>query len=116
MGAVGDAQTVDEHRPMFPGLDHALARSLRVGELLLKNEEAELALTRERASETQSRHHLVHVKAAPCVTEREACRVCYETNADATLRCGHEVAAYDACARAASDAVAREGRLLASAE
>ena len=116
MGAVGDAQTVDEHRPMFPGLDHALARSLRVGELLLKNEEAELALTRERASEMQSRHHLVHVKAAPCVAEREACRVCYETNADDTLRCGHEVAAYDACARAASDAVAREGRLLASAE
>jgi hypothetical protein len=116
MGAVGDAQAVDEHRPMFPGLDHALARSLRVGELLLKNEEAELQMTRERASATQARHRLVHVKAAPCVAEREACRVCYETNADDTLRCGHEVAAYDACARAARDAVAREGRFRASAE
>ena len=49
MGAVGDAQAVDEHRPMFPGLDHALARSLRVGELLLKNE-AELQMTSERAA------------------------------------------------------------------
>ena len=110
MGAVGDAQAVDEHRPMFPGLDHALARSLRVGELLLKNEEAELDRAREYASEAQAGAYLMrHVKAAPCVAEREACRVCYETNAEDTLRCGHEVAAYDACARAARDAFIERG-------
>ena len=113
MGAVGDAQAVDEHRPMFPGLDHALARSLRVGELLLKNEEAELQMTAARARKAA---HLVHVKAAPCVAEREACRVCYETNAEDTLRCGHEVAAYGACAPELRATRGAEGRFRASAE
>ena len=45
----------------------------------------------------------------PCVEEREACRTCYETNAADTLRCGAEVAAYDACARAARDAFIERG-------
>ena len=114
MGAVGDAQAVDEHRPMFPGLDHALREPASGGTVAEERRggASENAAKRGR----QARHHLVHVKAAPCVAEREACRVCYETNAEDTLRCGHEVAAYDACARAARDAVAREGRFRASAE
>jgi hypothetical protein len=106
---VGDAEAVDELRPMFPGLDHAIARSFRVGELLLKNEQAELAAVRERASEAQSRHQMMRARNTPCVAEREACRVCYETNAEDTLRCGNEVAAYDACARAARDDFVRRG-------
>jgi hypothetical protein len=109
MGAVGDSSAVDEFRQMFPGLDSALARSLRVGEMLLKNEQAELDVVREKASEVQSRHHLMHRTDTPCVNEREACRLCYTTNAEDTLRCGAEVAAYDLCARAAQEAFVKRG-------
>ena len=104
-----DAAALAEYRPMFPGLDDALARSLRVGELLLKNEEAELVRAREYASEAQAGAYLMRRTDVPCVEEREACRTCYETNAADTLRCGAEVAAYDACARAARDAFIERG-------
>ena len=104
-----DAAALAEYRPMFPGLDDALARSLRVGELLLKNEEAELDRAREYASEAQAGAYLMRRTDVPCVEEREACRTCYETNAADTLRCGAEVAAYDACARAARDAFIERG-------
>ena len=94
---------------MFPGLDDALARSLRAGELLLKNEQAELEKVREYASQAQATTHAFRRGETPCGEEREACRKCYEENAADTLRCGAEVAAYDACARAASEAFVGEG-------
>ena len=94
---------------MFPGLDDALARSLRVGELLLKNEQAELDKVREYASRAQATTHEFRRGETPCGEEREACRKCYEENAADTLRCGAEVAAYDACARAASEAFVGKG-------
>lgn len=115
MGAVGDADAVAEFRPMFPGLDNALARSLRVGELLLKSELAELDLVREKASEVQSKHHLMIRREAPCVAEREACRLCYTQNSENTLVCGNEVAAYDLCARAAQEAFVKRGAVATAA-
>ena len=107
--AMRDAAAVADYRPMFPGLDDALARSLRVGELLLKNEQAELDKVREYASRAQATTHEFRRGETPCGEEREACRKCYEENAADTLRCGAEVAAYDACARAASEAFVGKG-------
>ena len=107
--ATRDAAAVADYRPMFPGLDDALARSLRVGELLLKNEQAELEKVREYASQAQATTHAFRRGETPCGEEREACRKCYEENAADTLRCGAEVAAYDACARAASEAFVGKG-------
>ena len=64
---------------------------------------------REYASQAQATTHAFRRGETPCGEEREACRKCYEENAADTLRCGAEVAAYDACARAARDAFIERG-------
>ena len=84
-----------------PGLENALVRSTQVGQLLLKNERDELDRVRDFASEMHANSYAMKGRDVPCATEREACRLCYETNKSDTLRCGNEVAAYDMCAREA---------------
>lgn len=88
----------------FPGLDSALGRSLRVGELLLKNEAEELARVREWASEIQAGTYAIHPREVPCGAERDACRGCYEAHAADPLKCAGEVAAYEKCASMAQKA------------
>ena len=56
---------------------------------------------REYASQLHANSYAMRARETPCAAEREACRLCYETNKSDTLRCGNEVAAYDACAREA---------------
>ena len=84
-----------------PGLENALVRSTQVGQLLLKNERDELDRVRDFASEMHANSYAMKGRDVPCAAEREACRLCYETNKSDTLRCGNEVAAYDMCAREA---------------
>ena len=66
-----------------------------------RNEADELDRVREYASQLHADSYAVRARETPCGAEREACRLCYETNKRDTLRCGNEVAAYDACAREA---------------
>ena len=74
-----------------PGLENALVRSTQVGQLLLKNERDELDRVRDFASRCAN-SYAMKGRGVPCATEREACRLCYETNKSDTLRCGNEVA------------------------
>ena len=99
-----DAAIVAEARSAFPGLDSALGKSLRVGELLLKNEADELVKVREWASETHANTYAIKPRDVPCGAERDACKGCYETHTADTLKCAGEVAAYEKCARAAQKA------------
>jgi hypothetical protein len=96
-----DAALIAEASQSHPGLDNALAKSTHIGQLLLKNEADELDRVREYASQLHADSYAVRARETPCGAEREACRLCYETNKRDTLRCGNEVAAYDACAREA---------------
>ena len=96
-----DAALIAEASQSHPGLDNALAKSTHIGQLLLKNEADELDRVREYASQLHADSYAVRARETPCAAEREACRLCYETNRSDTLRCGNEVAAYDACAREA---------------
>ena len=108
--ATRDAAAVADYRPMFPGLDDALARSLRVGELLPEERTGGVGEgARVRQPSAEATTHAFRRGETPCGEEREACRKCYEENAADTLRCGAEVAAYDACARAASEAFVGKG-------
>ena len=99
-----DAAIVAEARSALPGIDSALGKSLRVGELLLKNESEELAKVREWASETHAKTYAIKPRAVPCGAERDACTGCYEAHASDPLKCAGEVAAYEKCARAAQKA------------
>ena len=96
-----DAALIAEASQSHPGLDNALAKSTHIGQLLLKNEADELDRVREYASQLHADSYAMRARETPCAAEREACRLCYETNRSDTLRCGNEVAAYDACAREA---------------
>jgi hypothetical protein len=97
--------TLCRYASAFLGLDSALGRSLRVGELLLKNEAEELARVREWASEMHASAHAFKPREVPCGAERDACKGCYETNAADPLKCAGEVAAYEKCATVAQKAV-----------
>ena len=99
--APNNAALIADASIAHPGLENALVRSTQVGQLLLKNERDELDRVRDFASELHANSYAMKGRDVPCAAEREACRLCYETNKSDTLRCGNEVAAYDMCAREA---------------
>ncbi|KAG1659801.1 hypothetical protein FOA52_002137 [Chlamydomonas sp. UWO 241] len=84
-------------------LSKALAVSRRVGSLLLKAEEAEVA-TVKRYSEDLLSKHSFPVKDEPCGSQRDAAVGCYEANPGDTLKCSAQVKAYEACSAAAYNA------------
>ena len=100
-----DAAILAEARGALPGVDGALSRSVRVGDLLLKNETQELVQVREWASDLHAGAAVMQQREVPCGAERDACVGCYQANAADPLRCAGEVAAYEKCARLAQKAV-----------
>eukprot|EP01025_Chloroclados_australasicus_P063452 TRINITY_DN8398_c0_g1_i1.p3 TRINITY_DN8398_c0_g1~~TRINITY_DN8398_c0_g1_i1.p3 ORF type:complete len:155 (-),score=8.38 TRINITY_DN8398_c0_g1_i1:158-622(-) len=76
----------------------ALSTSRKVGNLLLKHEEAELAKVRAQAAALLSTKSTQGPKRC-CAAEREACTACYAQFPGDELQCTGAVAAYEACAR-----------------
>uniref|UniRef100_A0A7S0RHF0 CHCH domain-containing protein n=1 Tax=Chlamydomonas leiostraca TaxID=1034604 RepID=A0A7S0RHF0_9CHLO len=81
-------------------LAHALARSKRVGDALLKAEEEELSKIQALEGELLSKYSFP-IKARPCQQEEAACVNCYSQHSDDPLKCGGLVDAYFQCANKA---------------
>jgi hypothetical protein len=85
----------------------ALERSRRVGGLLLRHEDAELAAVGQLAEELVQREFATPSRPRPCAQQADDCVRCYAEHADDSLACAPAVEAYGACAKAAwRDAVA----------
>eukprot|EP00879_Flechtneria_rotunda_P005024 GHRR01005300.1.p1 GENE.GHRR01005300.1~~GHRR01005300.1.p1 ORF type:complete len:145 (+),score=53.83 GHRR01005300.1:221-655(+) len=83
-----------------PESQYQLRQSKRVGELLLKAEEHEVAAVKQRADELIQQYG-TPCRPAPCASEQEACLSCYKENTKDVLKCAQVVAAYSACAQQA---------------
>ncbi|WIA39033.1 hypothetical protein OEZ86_005179 [Tetradesmus obliquus] len=82
-------------------IQQSLQQSRRVGELLLKAEEQEVAAVKQHADKLIGRY-----SAAPrpraCVEEQLACIDCYQQHPSDALTCSSLVDAYVACAQQAA--------------
>ena len=76
-------------------LNRALQSSRQVGDLLLKQEEEELAKIRAM-SETMAARFSLLTRHAPCEEQRLAVLGCYQANSD-PLQCSSYVKAYSGC-------------------
>ncbi|PSC69439.1 cytochrome c oxidase assembly [Micractinium conductrix] len=79
----------------------ALQRSRRVGGLLLRHEEAELAAANQLADELVAREFAAPSRPHPCSQQADDCVRCYTEHASDSLACAAAVEAYGACAKAA---------------
>jgi hypothetical protein len=94
------------------GLRAALARSRRVGDMLLAHEDAELAQVAALAEELLARGGGAPPPRGappPCAAEGDACGACYTARGAGAPECGDAVRAYSACARAAAAAAMGAG-------
>eukprot|EP00898_Chlorokybus_atmophyticus_P000395 jgi/Chlat1/1356/Chrsp119S01788 len=91
-----------------PEVQQALAHSARVGDLLLKREEEELAKVDTFAKELHEKEYVAPMRPTPCEAERETCVKCYKEHPEDPLRCGAAVKAFSACARKAQQAFVQE--------
>lgn len=91
--------------------DARVSRSLlatkRVGDLILKNEEEELAAARQLADELLKREYYAPARPVACLQQRQACVDCYQAHAGDPLKCAAQVQAYSQCAQAAFAALSR---------
>ena len=79
----------------------ALQRSRRVGGLLLRHEEAELAAANQLADELVAREFAAPSRPHPCSQQADDCVRCYTDHPSDTLAFAAAVEAYGACAKAA---------------
>lgn len=85
-----------------PALRSSLLAQARVGELLLKHEEAELHRVTEASQELLAREEdAVAIAPLPCGAEAEACRSCYAACSGEPLACAEHVRAFVQCAERA---------------
>lgn len=88
-------------------ISRALVATKRVGDLLLRQEEAEAKQVKQLAEELVRSEHVVPSRPVPCTAERDACVGCYQHNAADPLKCAQQVKAYSTCATAAFMRVAK---------
>ncbi|CAL8462414.1 g1947 [Coccomyxa elongata] len=84
-----------------PKLQEALRHSRRVGDMLLKVEEQEMAKVNQLTDDLLKKEYRAPLRETPCLQEREACLQCYKNNSQDVLKCADAVAAYAACAQQA---------------
>mmetsp|Transcript_924 Transcript_924/g.2820 ORF Transcript_924/g.2820 Transcript_924/m.2820 type:complete len:172 (+) Transcript_924:160-675(+) len=78
-----------------------LNRSRRVGGLLLRHEDDELAQVQQYAEELLDHEYRAPSRKPPCVADRDACLACYTSHPKDPLACASSVSAYKACAQSA---------------
>ncbi|KAK9863453.1 hypothetical protein WJX84_012093 [Apatococcus fuscideae] len=81
----------DEH------IQHALERSRRVGQLLLRREQDELETVKQYADDLIQNEYRLPQNEAPCSQQRDGCLQCYQDHEQDCWRCKPEVDAYTAC-------------------
>lgn len=82
-------------------LARALESSRRVGMLLLKHEDEELARIGALADELVAREYAAPSRPRPCQQQADDCVRCYAEHAADPLACAAAVRAYGECAQAA---------------
>ncbi|KAK2080107.1 hypothetical protein QBZ16_002503 [Prototheca wickerhamii] len=78
-------------------LAHALEQSHRVGRMLLKAEDAELAQVQKLADELIASEYNAPSKPVPCKDAAKAAKECYLAHASNPLACAAAVDAYAQC-------------------
>lgn len=87
------------------GLAQAVERSRRVGSLLLKREDEELAKVGALAEELLAKEYQAPSRPLPCQEQAAECLRCYTEHTSDTLLCADAVRAYSDCSRQAFAAV-----------
>ena len=86
-------------------LVRAIERSRRVGSLLLKREDEELAAVGALADELLAQEYQAPARPPPCQEQAAECLHCYTEHAGDTLKCAAAVHAYSDCTHKAYAAV-----------
>ncbi|KAF6251868.1 hypothetical protein COO60DRAFT_1556732 [Scenedesmus sp. NREL 46B-D3] len=89
------------HYAADSSLQQSLQQSRRVGQLLLKAEEQEVAAVKQHADELIGQYSAAP-RARACVQEQLACIECYQQNATDALACSSLVDAFLACSQRAA--------------
>ena len=80
-------------------LQHTLARSQKVGALLLKHETEELKRVESMTNELLGSKHARPSHQHPCSSERQECIKCYHDHAGDQMQCRSSVLAYQECSQ-----------------
>eukprot|EP00775_Hariotina_reticulata_P001321 gene1321-1665_t len=94
------------HGQLDRSLQQAIQSSRRVGELLLKSEEQEVAAVQQRAQELVQQYS-TNTRPEPCTSEKLSALGCYQQHPQDVLKCASLVDAYAACAAHAAGQLMR---------